>query len=447
MDAILFTIGTIGITVQNAVVAGFVLAFLILVLLTAQTRKAAALARHELQADERSRALETALSEVTRTQAEMSGRMQTMAEIFGERQSDMGRALGERLDGLGHRLGQSVADTTKHTTDNLRQLHERIGVIDRAQKTIADLSGQVHDLSRILSDKQSRGAFGQGRMEAIIQDGLPVGGYTFQPVLSNNTRPDCVIAMPNGAPGLVIDAKFPLEAFKKVQDSLSEEDTRQANQQFKRDIAKHVLDIRDRYLLPGETQDTAFMFVPSESIFAELHEFHDDLVQKAHRARVVIVSPALLMLSVQVVQALLKDARMREEAHVIQAEVGHLMDDINRLSDRVINLQKHFAQASRDVEQVLVSSEKIARRGYRIENMEFDEASAGPEVNREARVADATAPEEIAPEEIVPEEIVPGAIVSEAIGPDESEPESIELDRSPDVVPLTPRRKERGDGS
>lgn len=376
MDAIFFSIGTYDVTVQQAVIGGFALAILALVL--SRFRRSTDNKEAERQADQRARALETALSEVVRTQAEMSGRMQTMAEIFGERQSDMGRALGERLDGLGHRLGQSVADTTKHTTDNLRQLHERIGVIDRAQKTISDLSGQVHDLSRILSDKQSRGAFGQGRMEAIIQDGLPIGTYDFQPTLSNNTRPDCVIAMPNGAPGLVIDAKFPLEAFKKVTESLSEEETRQANQQFKRDIAKHVLDIRERYLLPGETQDTAFMFVPSESIFAELHEFHEDLVQKAHRARVVIVSPALLMLSVQVVQALLKDVRMREEAHVIQAEVGHLMDDINRLSDRVINLQKHFAQASRDVEQILVSSEKIARRGSRIENMDFEDTAASP---------------------------------------------------------------------
>ena len=374
MDAIFFSIGTYDVTVQQAVIGGF--AFAILALVLSRFRRSSDNKHAERQADQRARALETALSDVVRTQAEMSGRMQTMAEIFGERQSDMGRALGERLDGLGHRLGQSVADTTKHTTDNLRQLHERIGVIDRAQKTISDLSGQVHDLSRILSDKQSRGAFGQGRMEAIIQDGLPIGTYDFQPTLSNNTRPDCVIAMPNGAPGLVIDAKFPLEAFKKVTESLSEEETRQANQQFKRDIAKHVLDIRERYLLPGETQDTAFMFVPSESIFAELHEFHEDLVQKAHRARVVIVSPALLMLSVQVVQALLKDVRMREEAHVIQAEVGHLMDDINRLSDRVINLQKHFAQASRDVEQILVSSEKVARRGSRIENMDFDDAAA-----------------------------------------------------------------------
>lgn len=373
MDAIFFSIETYDVTVQQAVIGGF--AFAILALALSRFRRSTDNKHAERQADQRARALETALSDVVRTQAEMSGRMQTMAEIFGERQSDMGRALGERLDGLGHRLGQSVADTTKHTTDNLRQLHERIGVIDRAQKTISDLSGQVHDLSRILSDKQSRGAFGQGRMEAIIQDGLPIGTYDFQPTLSNNTRPDCVIAMPNGAPGLVIDAKFPLEAFKKVTESLSEEETRQANQQFKRDIAKHVLDIRERYLLPGETQDTAFMFVPSESIFAELHEFHEDLVQKAHRARVVIVSPALLMLSVQVVQALLKDVRMREEAHVIQAEVGHLMDDINRLSDRVINLQKHFAQASRDVEQILVSSEKVARRGSRIENMDFEDSS------------------------------------------------------------------------
>jgi len=418
MDATLFTYGAWDITVQQAMLAGIALAVLLLVVFTTQARSAARRA-----AEQRARMLESALSGVIRTQSEMSGRMQTMAEIFGERQSDMGRALGERLDGLGHRLGQSVADTTKHTTENLRQLHERLGVIDRAQKTISDLSGQVHDLSRILSDKQARGAFGQGRMEAIIQDGLPVGSYAFQPVLSNNSRPDCVIAMPNGAPGLVVDAKFPLEAFKKTKQAPSDAEVKQASLQFKRDIAKHVLDIRERYLLPGETQDTAFMFVPSESIFAELHEFHDDLVQKAHRARVVIVSPALLMLSVQVVQALLKDVRMREEAHVIQAEVGHLMGDLNRLTDRVINLQKHFAQANRDVEQILVSSEKIARRGFRIETLDFGDAPPVPQGRPTANPASL-------------------AEDAEETGLGESG-----LDRGTDVVSLRARTHEIGDAS
>ncbi|MEM1046391.1 MAG: DNA recombination protein RmuC [Pseudomonadota bacterium] len=379
MDSPLFTIANTTFTLGEALIgAGALIALLVVVLVIALFRLAGARKASEKQAIVRSEALETALSDVMRAQAEMGGRMQTMAEIFGDRQSDMGRALGERLDGLGHRLGRSMADTTKTTSDTLRQLHERMALIDRAQKTISELTGQVHDLRQILSDKQTRGVFGQGRMEAIIRDGLPAGTYEFQATLSNNTRPDCVVQMPNAAPGLIIDAKFPLEAYKKVKEAAGEQEAHQASQQFKRDIAKHVLDIRDRYLLPGETQDTAFMFVPSESIFAELHEFHEDVVQKAHRARVVIVSPALLMLSIQVVQALLKDARMREEAHVIQAEVGKLMADVNRLGERVINLQKHFAQANRDVEQILVSTDKISKRGSRIENLEFDDRPVEP---------------------------------------------------------------------
>ena len=383
MDATLITLGTWPVTIGSALLAVAGLAAFLL--LTLVVRGAGFRRRQTLHAE----ALEKSLADVIRAQSEMNGRMQTMAEIFGSRQSDMGRLIGDRLDGLGQRLGQSMTETTQTTSDNLRQLHERIAVIDRAQATIADLTDQVGDLRRILSDKQARGAFGQGRMEQIIRDGLPSGGYAFQPVLSNNTRPDCIVFMPNEAPGLVIDAKFPLEALQHALAAETDAERKAADQQFKRDIAKHVLDIRDRYLLPGETQDTAFMFVPSESVFAELHEHHADLVQKAHRARVVIVSPALLMLSIQVVQALLKDARMREEAHIIQSEVAHLMDDVNRLAERVINLQKHFAQANRDVEQILVSSEKISRRAARIETLEFETdhpARAAPATNGSASV-------------------------------------------------------------
>ncbi|MEM8811360.1 MAG: DNA recombination protein RmuC [Pseudomonadota bacterium] len=374
IDAPLVTFGATVISLRHALLGSGVLVLLVGLVLVIW-RSTAGRARADRDAA-RAAALETALAEMRRVQAEMSGRMQTMAEIFGDRQSDMGRVLGERLDGLSHRLGRSMADTTRNTSDSLRHLHERIAVIDRAQETITNLSGQVHDLRQILSDKQKRGIFGQGRMEAIIQDGLPAGSYVFQPVLSNGCRPDCVIAMPNGAPGLVVDAKFPLEAFRKGQIAETEEEADKAQRQFKRDIAKHVLDIRDKYLVPGETQDTAFMFVPSESLFAELHEVHTDLVQKAHRVRVVIVSPALLMLAVQVMQALLKDVRMREEAHVIRTEVGKLLEDVERLGERVANLRKHFDQAGRDVDQIVVSSEKIARRGGRIEGLEFDPPSA-----------------------------------------------------------------------
>jgi DNA recombination protein RmuC len=314
----------------------------------------------------------------------MQGRMQTMAEVFGTRQSDLLRGLSERLDGLGHRVGQSLTETNKSTHENLSRLAERLAVIDKAQQNITSLSTQVVQLQEILANKQTRGAFGQARMETIIQDGLPAGAYQFQATLSNRTRPDCVILFPNGAPGLVIDAKFPLEAWNAIRASDAPELLRSAETQFRRDTIKHIQDIAERYLIPGETQDNAFMFVPSESIFADIHERFEDVIQKAHRARVVIVSPSLLMLSVQVVMSLLRDARMREQAHVIQQEVGRLMEDVGRLDDRVRKLQMHFTQANKDVDDILVSTKKITGRGDKIQTVEVDTPPAVPKPKRQA---------------------------------------------------------------
>ncbi|AXS39107.1 DNA recombination protein RmuC [Breoghania sp. L-A4] len=361
---------TLGEVTLVAGVCGLLLLVVLFVLLLRLSRGRAAT---QAAAEAHARELEAQLGAMLKTQAEMTGRMQTMAEVFSTRQSDMMRGVNERLDGMGHKLGQTMATTTQNTQEGLRTLHERLVVIDRAQKNITDLSGQVVELQHILSNKQTRGAFGQGRMEAIVQDALPNGAYAFQAALTNNSRPDCIIHMPGDAHPLVIDAKFPLEAFNRIRDAQDAEDRKIAQTQFRRDIAKHVADIRERYLIAGETQDTAFMFVPSESIFAELHENFDDLVQKAHRARIVIVSPSLLMLSIQVIQSILKDARMRELAHVVQEEVRTMLGDVDRLDERVLKLQQHFGQANKDIEQILISSGKISKRGQRIEALELGE--------------------------------------------------------------------------
>ena len=177
--------------------------------------------------------------------------------------------------------------------------------------------------------------------------------------------------MPNDAPSLVIDAKFPLEAWNAIRAAEGTDAQKLAAQAFRRDIEVHIRDIAEKYLISGETQDTAFMFVPSESVFAEIHENFEAIIQRAHRARIVIVSPSLLMLSIQVIQAILKDARMREQAHLIQGEVIRLMEDVGRLDDRVRKLQTHFGQASRDIDDILVSTSKVTRRGQKIEALEF----------------------------------------------------------------------------
>jgi len=311
-----------------------------------------------------------------KAQTEMQGRVAAMAEVFGAKQSETNQAINTRLDGLTQRLGQSISEQTRATHENLRRLQERLAVIDTAQTNIQSLAKDVVGLQAILSNKQTRGAFGQSRMETIIADALPSGAYQFQAQLSNGVRPDCIIRMPNGQPPLVVDAKFPLEAWNAMSDGRSPEAAKVAAQQFRRDMEIHIRDISEKYLLAGETQDTAFLFVPSESIFASIHENFEAVVQKAHRARIVIVSPSLLMLSVQVLQALLKDQRMREQAHVIQGEVVRLMDDLTRLDDRVRKLHGHFTSAQKDVDLILTSTEKLARRGARIGDLEFETVSA-----------------------------------------------------------------------
>jgi DNA recombination protein RmuC len=327
--------------------------------------------------DERAREMDDKVGELTRIQAEMTGRMQTIAEVFGTRQGDFVRLISERIDGLQHRMGQGLEATSRHQTENLSKLNERLAVIDAAQKNLTDLTGEIVGLKDILSNKQSRGAYGQGRMEAIIRDGLPQGAYEFQPTLSNRTRPDCLVRLPGDERGLVVDAKFPLEGFTLFRDAKGDEGRTRAAAKVRSDMLFHVKDIAGKYLIPGETQDIAMMFVPAESIYADLSEHFDDVVQKAHRARIVIVYPSLLALAIQVMQAIVRDARIREEARVIQVEVQKLLEDIERLDGRVAKLDAHFRQAQDDVAQIRVSTDKIAKRGQKIEMLEFDEGEAG----------------------------------------------------------------------
>jgi DNA recombination protein RmuC len=210
-------------------------------------------------------------------------------------------------------------------------------------------------------------------MEAIIRDGLPANAYEFQATLSNRTRPDCLVRLPGDSRGLVIDAKFPLESFSGLRDARSDEGRIRAAARVRQDVGQHLKDIAQKYLVPGETQDVALMFVPAESLYADLQEHFEDVVQRAHRMRVVIVSPSLLALAIQVLQGLVRDARIREEARVIQTEVGRLLEDVSRLADRAGRLDAHFRQVQEDVTGMRTSADKIARRGERIGALEFDE--------------------------------------------------------------------------
>jgi DNA recombination protein RmuC len=305
---------------------------------------------------------------------ELKVRLQTFAEISVTRHGDLARAVNERLDRMTHKVGSDLNDTSRKTHESISKLNERLAVIDTAQKNLTELSTNMVSLQEILANKQARGAFGQMRMETIVQDGLPKGAYTFQATLSNGKRPDCLLHMPNTKAGVVIDAKFPLEGFEAFRTARRDEEKKEAARRVRSDVGKHIDAMAERYFISGETQDTAILFVPSEAIYADLCEHFSDLVQKAHRARIVICAPNMLMLAVQTMQAILKDVQMREQAHLIQREVTKLMDDMGRLRERVLDLQRHFGQANDDIDKILTSSDKIASRGRRIEALEFEEA-------------------------------------------------------------------------
>lgn len=379
MEQILFVVSGTALTLGAVLLAAGALALLLLVLIAilvlrgARERRRDATAR-ELMALE----LEQRVAEMARIQAETTGRLQSMGEMLAGRQAELSQSVGERLDHVTHRLGLSMETTARHTVEGLRHLHERLALIDNAQKNLSELTSQVTSLREVLANKQARGAFGQARMEAIVRDGLPAGAYEFQHTLSNMSRPDCVVFLPDNRP-LVIDAKFPLEAVTALREARNDEDRKRGAQRLRQDVGKHVADIAGKYLIPGETQELALMFVPSESVYADLYDGFDDIMQKAYRARVVMVSPSLLMLAVQVVQQIQKDARMREAAGQIQAEVGHLMDDLGRLRERVVRLEKHFGQANEDIRQILVSADKIDRRATRIEELEFGGDAEAPD--------------------------------------------------------------------
>ncbi len=304
--------------------------------------------------------------------AELNARLDAMGSWLQNSHTQLQQTVNTRLDAVSQNIGESMKTTTKHTTEHLQQLHARLAVIDSAQKNITDLASTVTSLQKVFDNKQRRGAFGQARMEAIVADGLPQGAYEFQFTLSTGSRPDCCIHMPDNR-HLIIDAKFPLEATTALENAKTDDERQQAMRQLRQNLGKHIDDISAKYLIKGETQDVAFMFIPSESMFAELYDAFDDVLQKGYRAGVIIVSPSLLMLAIQVVQQIQKDARMREAADKILKEVDLMIDDVERLKERVENLDRHFGNVNKDIEQIVTSAEKILSRGEKIQAVEFSD--------------------------------------------------------------------------
>lgn len=308
----------------------------------------------------------------------LDGVSRRLSEGLSEAQrhnADTVARLTERVDTLARHMGDNLADAGRRTAESLSSLNERLAVIAEAKQSLADLSSEVMSLSGVLANKQARGAFGQLRMETIIRDALPAASYEFQPTLSNGRRPDAVVKLPNTPAVLVIDSKFPLEGFEALRTARSAEEAKAARDAIRAAVLRHIEDISEKYLIPGETQDTAMMFVPSESVYADLLEHFADLVQRAHRARIVIVAPNSLMLAVQTMQAIIKDAKMRDQAGLIQREVGLLLEDVARLAERVAELERHFGLSGKALEKVSASAARISGRGERLTALDLEDES------------------------------------------------------------------------
>ena len=293
---------------------------------------------------------------LARAQAELTGRLeQTQAGV------------SQRLDALSNRVGDGLARQTEKTGETLRILHERLALIDAAQKNITALSAQVTSLQDILANKQARGAFGEVQLHDLVIAALPKSAYAFQVTLSSGRRADCVLTLPNPPGRIVIDAKFPLESYVALRAAETQQARVQAGRTFAADVQKHVRDIQERYIVAGETADAALMFLPSEAIYAELHTNFRNVVEDSFRRRVWIVAPTTLWATLNTVRAVLKDVHLREQAQVIEGQLRALADDVGRLDARVGRLQEHFRQAEDDLRQIRTSTDKIVKRAGRVD--------------------------------------------------------------------------------
>jgi len=356
------------------VVAAVFACALALCLLAAGLFWRASLRRARAEAD---RIAEQTTAQTQALHDELTGlkeRLQSLSELSLHGQTQLSGALQERLDRVSQHLGEHLQAQQRDTAEQLSQLYQRLSVIDAAQANIADLTGRVVTLQDILADKQARGAFGQMRMETIIRDALPAGAFSFQPSLSNGTRPDCIVRLPGTTEPLVIDAKFPLENFEALRTAHETEARKAAAAQIRQAVGRHIEAIAEKYIRPGETQDSALMFVPSESVYAEIYEQFPDLIQKAHQRRVIIVSPNMLMLAVQTMLSIVKDARMREQTDVLRKEVSALTQDVAKLAQRASGVQRHHRLMGEELDKLAGLSDTISTRGQRIDALDFDDA-------------------------------------------------------------------------
>ena len=315
------------------------------------------------------------IQKLSEGQERLTGGLQTVSEAQAKAQLSLINMMEERLSKVQLQMNENLSHSSRRTAQSLGDLQQRLATIDKAQEKITKLSGDVLSLQDILSNKQTRGAFGEIQLTDIVSKALPSDGFDLQATLSNGRRADCLIKLPNPPGPIVIDSKFPLEAYEALRNASSEVETSAAVRLFKTSVRKHIKDISERYIIEGETADGAILFLPSEAVYAELHANYSEIVREGFSARVWIVSPTTCMATLNTMRAILKDARMREQAGAIRKELTSLYQDVDRLGVRVESLDRHFNQAAKDISDIKISADKAGRRAKRLDNFDFEEIS------------------------------------------------------------------------
>ena len=315
------------------------------------------------------------IQKLSEGQERLTGGLQTVSEAQAKAQLSMINMMEQRLAKVQLQMNENLSHSSRRTAQSLGDLQQRLSTIDKAQEKITKLSGDVLSLQDILSNKQTRGAFGEIQLTDIVSKALPSDGFELQATLSTGKRADCLIKLPNPPGPIVIDSKFPLEAYEALRNASSETETSSAVRLFRTSVRKHIKDISEKYIVEGETADGAILFLPSEAVYAELHANFSDLVREGFSARVWIVSPTTCMATLNTMRAILKDARMREQAGAIRNELTLLYQDVDRLGVRVESLDRHFNQAAKDISDIKISADKAGRRAKRLDNFDFEEIS------------------------------------------------------------------------
>jgi DNA recombination protein RmuC len=325
-------------------------------------------------------------------QERLAGGLHHVSEAQAQAQTSMLQLMEQRLALVQQQMNENLHGSARRTAQSLGDLQQRLSVIDKAQDNITKLSSDVLSLQDILPNKQTRGAYGEIQLNDIVTKALPSDSYTLQATLSNGNRPDCLIHLPNPPGHIVIDSKFPLESYEALRNAKTDRDLNEAAKFLRASIKKHIKDISSKYIIEGETADGALMFLPSEAVYAELHANFPELVREGFAARVWIVSPTTCMATLNTMRAILKDARMREQAGAIRRELGLLFQDVERLGTRVENLDRHFGQAVKDLSEIKISSDKAGRRARRLDNFDFEELSTETPSTAQDVAPDATQP-------------------------------------------------------